>query len=152
MKIYLASDHAGFPLKEAIKEHLQKEKYWIQDLGTDSPEPANWVEYGARAAEQVSRNPGDSKGILICGTGLGMSMVANKYKGVRAALCNDEYSAEMSRLHNDANILTMGARILAVARAIRIVDVWLKTEFAGGRHQERLTFLKEKVEDLVFKS
>jgi ribose 5-phosphate isomerase B len=152
MKIYLASDHAGFQLKEAIKEHLQKEKYQIEDLGTDTPEPANWVYYGSQAAQRISQNPADAKGILICGTGLGMSMVANKFKRVRAALCNDEYSAEMSRLHNDANVLTMGARILAAARAIRIVDLWLKTKFAGGRHQERLTFLEKKVEDINFKS
>ena len=151
MKIYLASDHAGFHMKEAIKEHLKKEEYQIQDMGTDSLDPVNWVHFGARAAEQVSQNPQDAKGILICGTGLGMSMVANKYRGVRAALCNDEYSAEMSRLHNDANILTLGARVVAIARAIHIVDLWLRTEFAGGRHQERLTYLADTIEGHTFK-
>ncbi len=152
MKIYLASDHAGFHLKEAIKEYLKDEKYEIQDLGTDSTAPVNWVEYGARAAAEVSQNPQEAKGILVCGTGLGMSMVANKYKHVRAALCNDEYSAEMSRLHNDANVLTLGARVVAVARAIRIVDLWLKTEFSGQRHQDRLSYLQDNVEAHNFKS
>jgi len=153
MKIYLASDHAGFPLKEEIKKYLGKNKknFTIEDMGTDSLESVNWSEYGARAAGKVSADPENSRGIIVCGTGLGMSMVSNKFKNVRAALCNDEYSAEMSRKHNNANVLNMGARLIAVEKALRIVETWLNTEFEGGRHQERLNYLIDRVEKSNFK-
>jgi ribose 5-phosphate isomerase B len=153
MKIYLASDHAGFQLKEEIKKYLLENKgnFTVEDMGPTSGEPVNWAEYGAKAAGQVAKDPGNSRGIIVCGTGLGMSMVSNKFKNVRAALCCDEYSAEMSRKHNNANVLNMGARRIAVEKALRIVDIWLNTPFEGGRHQERLDYLLDTIEKNNFK-
>ena len=151
-KIYLASDHAGFELKEKLKNYLQDQGYdfTIEDMGTYSTEPVSWTEYGAKAAQKVSEDPENSKGIIICGSGIGMSMVSNKFKNVRAALCNDEYSAEMSRKHNNANVLNMGARVIDLKTAQKIVDKWLHTEFEGGRHQKRLDDLHQ-VEQNSFK-
>lgn len=151
MTIYMASDHAGFELKEAIKTHLVEEGYTIEDCGTDNKDSVNWVEYGARAARNVSESPDDRRGIIICGSGIGMSMVSNKFKHVRAALCNDKYSAEMSRRHNNANVLNLGARILKTETALQIVDLWLSTPFDGGRHQTRLNHLNEVIENQNFK-
>jgi len=151
MKIYLASDHAGYKLKMSVKEHLEKKGYFIKDEGTYSEERANWAEYGAKAAKAVSEDPENSLGIIICGSGIGMSMVANKFRNVRAALCNDEYSAEMSRKHNNANVLNMGARLISLEQAVKIVDIWLNTSFEGGRHSERLAFMSDEVEENNFK-
>lgn len=151
MKIYLASDHAGFELKNEVKRYLLQNNYNVEDLGTYSKEPVNWPEYGARAAGKVAEDPDNSKGIIICGSGLGMSMVANKFKNIRAALCHDEYTAEMSRKHNNANILNLGARILNNKKALKIVEIWLNTEFEGGRHQRRLDYLHNKIERDNFK-
>jgi ribose 5-phosphate isomerase B len=151
MKIYLTSDHAGFELKESIKTYLLGKNIDVEDLGAYSLESVNWAEYGAKAAEKVSADPEHSKGIAICGSGIGMSIVSNKYKNVRAALCNDEYTAEMSRKHNNANILNMGARVIDTPKALKIVETWLKTEFEGGRHQTRLDYLEDKVEKNNFK-
>jgi ribose 5-phosphate isomerase B len=152
MKIVLASDHAGFELKEKIKNFLQENGYPFSDLGTGSTESVNWAEYGARGAREVARNPEKTKGILICGTGIGMSIVANKFKGIRAALCLNPHMAEMSRKHNNANILTLGARILKGRMAIKIVKTWLNTEFEGGRHQKRLDDLHRVIEKQNFRS
>jgi len=151
MKIYLASDHAGFDLKMHVKQHLESNGYTVEDVGTYSRERANWAEYGARAAGAVSGDPAHSMGIIVCGSGIGMSMVANKFRHVRAALCNDEYTAEMSRKHNNANVLNLGARIISGEQAVRIVDIWLNTPFEGGRHAERLAYLSETVEKTNFK-
>jgi ribose 5-phosphate isomerase B len=156
MKIYLASDHAGFELKEEVKKYLQVNKAnldleMIDDQGTYSLDSVNWAEYGAKAAQHVSDDPENSKGIIICGSGIGMSMVANKFKNVRAALCNDKYAAEMSRKHNNANVLNMGARILDTESALDIVNTWLNTEFEGGRHQDRIDYLRTNVENNNFK-
>ena len=151
MTIYLASDHAGYKLKTFVKEYLLKKGYSIKDEGAFSEERANWAEYGARAAQAVSEDPENSVGIIICGSGIGMSMVSNKFRNVRAALCNDEYSAEMSRKHNNANVLNMGARLITAELAIKIVDVWMNTDFEGGRHSERLAFMSEVVEEKNFK-
>lgn len=151
MKIYLSSDHAGFDLKEKVKEHLAKQNIPVQDLGTHSAEPVNWAEYGAKAAAEVSKEPEKSRAIIICGSGIGMSMVANKFKNIRAALCNDEYAAEMSRRHNNANILTMGARVIDLKRALKIVDIWLTTKFEGDRHQKRINYMHETIENKNFK-
>jgi len=151
-KIYLAADHAGFELKEALKNYLQEQGYdfTIEDMGTYSTESVSWAEYGAKAAKKVSEDPENSKGIVVCGSGIGMSMVSNKFKNVRAALCNDEYSAEMSRKHNNANVLNMGGRMIDLKMAQKIVDKWLHTEFEGGRHQNRLDDLHQ-VEQNSFK-
>ncbi len=150
MKIYLASDHAGFKLKQSVENFLKEEGYLTEDVGVESESRASWAEYGAKGAEFVSKDPENSRGIIICGTGLGMSMVSNKFKNVRAALCTNEYMAEMSRKHNNANVLNMGARVLTEDLALRIVKIWMDTPFEGGRHAERLDQLKE-VEDNNFK-
>ncbi len=150
-KIYLASDHAGFELKEEVKIHLIKNKYEIEDLGTHTTKPANWAKYGAKAAFKISEDPENSRAISICGSGLGMSIVSNKFKNVRATLCNNEFLAEMSRKHNDSNVLNLGARTIDLKTALKIVSVWLNTEFEGGRHQTRLDYLQNKIENNNFK-
>lgn len=151
MTIYLASDHAAFELKEEIKAHLRDKGFQFRDMGTDSPDSVDWPEYGARAAAKVSENPDQDKGIILCGSGIGMSMVSNKFKNVRAALCNDPYAAEMSRRHNNANVLNMGARVVDKQEALTIVNTWLDTPFDGGRHQKRLDVLTKRVENVNFK-
>jgi ribose 5-phosphate isomerase B len=151
MKIYLASDHAGFELKETIKNYLLNNQYAVEDVGTHSRDSVNWAEYGARAARLVSENAPDARGILICGSGIGMSMIANKFKEIRAALCHSLYTVEMSRKHNNANILTLGARILKTEDALEMVKVWLETPFEGGRHQDRIGYLQQVIEKQNFK-
>ena len=151
MKIYLASDHAGFELKEYVKKYLKENGYDISDKGVYNNERSNWAEYGAQGAEAVSKDPENSRGIIICGSGIGMSIVSNKFKNIRAALCQDEYNAEMSRRHNNSNVLNMGARIIDKEKAIKITEIWLKTPFEGGRHQERLDYLFKEVEEKNFK-
>jgi len=149
MKLVIASDHAGFALKEQIREFLQEQKFTVKDYGTYSDEAANWAEYGAKAAAAVSADPENTVGILVCGSGIGMSIVANKFKHVRAALCRDENDARTARSHNNANILALGARVTDSTLALRIVDVFLETPFEGGRHQARLDFLSNEVEDKI---
>jgi ribose 5-phosphate isomerase B len=151
MKIYLASDHAGFELKEKIKEYLLKKNIPLEDMGTHSNDAVNWAEYGAKAAQKVSENPEEARGIIVCGSGLGMSIVCNKFRNVRAALCNDEYAAEMSRRHNNANVLNIGGRVVEVETALKVVELWLNTPFDGGRHQKRLDFITNEVESRNFK-
>ncbi len=154
MKIYLASDHAAFELKEEVKNYLVQNGCDVEDLGTHSTTAANWAEYGAKAARKVSEDPLNSKGILICGTGIGMSIVANKFKNVRAALCHNDFTAEMARKHNDANILSMGARVLSREAALKIVEIFLNTGFEGNktpRYRQRLDYMYEVVEKNNFK-
>ncbi len=151
MKIYLASDHAAFQLKEEIKQFLHESGLTPEDMGVYSSEKANWAEYGAKAAQKVSEDPEHSRGIILCGSGIGMSIVSNKFKHVRAALCHTTQAAEMSRKHNNANVLNLGARVIDNKTALDIVDTWLNTEFDGGRHQERLDYLQQHVEALNFK-
>lgn len=141
MTIYLASDHAGFALKEEVEKYLRDNHYAVEDMGTHSADSVSWAEYGAKAAAKVSEDPENSKGIIICGSGIGMSMVSNKFKNVRAALCHDANAAEMSRKHNNANVLNMGERVTDKDTALKIVHTWLNTEFEGGRHQVRLDHL-----------
>ncbi len=151
MKIYLASDHAGYDLKQIVIRYIKDKGYKFEDLGTFSKESVNWAEYGAKAAKKVSEDPINTKGIIICGSGMGMSMVSNKFKNVRAALCNDLYSAEMSRKHNDANVLNMGGRVVGRDLALKIVEKWLNTEYEGGRHQKRIDYLTNEIEKINFK-
>ena len=132
MSVIVASDHAGFELKERIVAALRQQGRTVDDVGTHSPQPANWVEFGAAAAARVAADPQHAVGILLCGSGIGMSIVANKFPGVRAALCHTEEAARLARQHNDANILALGARVLDLATALRIVAVFLETPFAGG--------------------
>lgn len=151
MDIVLASDHAAYEMKECLKGYLRNQGYSVEDMGAYSSASAHWPVYGARAADLVSQNPTTIRGILLCGSGIGMSIVANKFRNVRAALCRSHYDAEMSRRHNDANILCLGGRTSDEKTILQIVDVWLGTAFEGGRHQERLDLLKETVETANFK-
>jgi len=142
MKIVLACDHGGFELKEAVKEHLIKKGYDLNDIGVHNTNSVDYPDYGKRAAEIVARNEAD-KGIIFCGTGIGISIAANKVKGIRCALCTNEYMARMSRMHNDANMLALGERVIGCGIALDIVDVWLSTTFEGGRHENRVNKLME---------
>lgn len=135
--VIIGSDHAAFGLKEKIKDLLLNLGYRVEDAGTDSDASVNYVTYGKKVAGAVSAGE-FPRGILLCGTGLGMSYVANRYKGVRAALCSDIFSAEMSRRHNDANVLVLGGRLVGDILAFELVKVWLDTGFDGGRHLERI--------------
>jgi ribose 5-phosphate isomerase B len=146
-KIAIGSDHAGFGLKEDVLGLLKGHNIDIVDCGTNSVESVDYPDFGARVSELVSSGEVD-RGILICGTGLGMSMVANKYPKVRAALCNDLFSAKMSRMHNDANILVLGGRVIGKDLAAEIVKVWLNTPFEGERHLKRLQKIKNIEEKL----
>jgi ribose 5-phosphate isomerase B len=138
MEILLGSDHAGFDLKEACKGYLQsRPEYKVVDMGVHDSASVDYPEVAHRVAQAMVRGEFD-RGILICGTGLGMSMVANRYKGVRAALCHNLYTVKMSRLHNDANILAMGGRVIGSGLALEMVELFLQTPFEGGRHQRRL--------------
>ncbi len=139
-KIALASDHGGFHLKESVKKILVEWGYEVNDLGTDCGESVHYPEYGARAAKAVSQGE-VGRAILVCGTGIGMSIVANKFKGVRGTLCHNLFTAKMSREHNDSNLLILGGRVLDPIDAEGIVKVWLGTPFEGGRHQERLDMI-----------
>ena len=136
-QIIIGSDHAGFPLKEVVKQYLAEMGYAVTDAGTNSPAAVDYPDFGAIVAQRVSAGEFD-RGILVCGAGVGMSIVANKFPGVRAALCLDIETARMSRLHNDANILVLAGRRTEEEAAKSIVRLWLNTEFEGGRHQGRL--------------
>jgi ribose 5-phosphate isomerase B len=146
-KIAIGSDHAGFRLKEDVLELLKRSDVDIVDCGTNTTESVDYPDFGARVSELVSAGAVE-RGILICGTGLGMSMVANKYPNVRAALCNDLFSAKMSRMHNDANILVLGGRVIGKDLAAEIVKVWLTTAFEGERHLKRLVKIRKIEEKL----
>ena len=137
MKIALGSDHAGFQLKEEIKVYIEGLGHEVEDFGCFSPESVDYPEIGFEVAKAVADGRYD-RGILICGTGVGMSMVANKVRGIRASLCNDLFTARAAREHNNANVLAMGARVIGSGVASEIVKVWLSTEFAGGRHARRV--------------
>lgn len=141
MKVLLGSDHAGFQLKEDLKQFIQSLGHEVDDYGVYTSEPFDYPDVAIRLARDVVEGKG-ARGILICGTGVGMSIAANKVKGVRAALCHDVFSARASREHNNANILTMGERVIGKGLAREIVKVWLEAEFQGERHARRL----EKIE------
>jgi ribose 5-phosphate isomerase B len=137
MRIALGADHAGYELKDRIREHLEQKGIAVQDEGTNSPDSVDYPDYARLVAHDVSQGRAE-KGILVCGSGIGMAMSANKMAGIRAANVSTQYQAQMSREHNDANVLALGARILKPEEAIEIVDTWLATAFAGGRHQRRV--------------
>jgi ribose 5-phosphate isomerase B len=136
-RIIIGCDHAAFRLKEILKTALQARGIDVTDVGTHSEASMDYPETGKAVAQKISTGEYE-RGILICGTGLGMSMVANKFAHVRAALCNDLFSAAMSRRHNDANILVMGGRVIGDILALEILRTWLDTPYEGGRHQRRL--------------
>ncbi|MGZ5291682.1 MAG: ribose 5-phosphate isomerase B [Actinomycetota bacterium] len=142
MRIALACDHAGYPLKVALQEFLQDQGHDVLDLGTDSAEAVDYPDFCAAAARAVVDGRAE-RALVIGGSGQGEQIAANKVRGVRAALCNDTYLAELSRRHNDANVLAMGGRIVAVPLAQEIVRLWLATPFDGGRHARRLEQVTE---------
>ncbi|WIF96051.1 ribose 5-phosphate isomerase B [Caminicella sporogenes] len=142
MKIAIGSDHGGYNLKEAIKKHLEEKGIEYKDFGTNSTESVDYPEFGEKVAQVVKSGEFD-RGIVCCGTGIGISISANKVPGIRCAVVSDTFSAEMSRLHNDANILALGERVVGKGLALKIVDVWLEAEFEGGRHERRVNKIKE---------
>lgn len=140
MKIAIASDHGGFQLKEFIKEHLLERNLEITDLGTDSENSVDYPLYGKLCGEAVASGEADL-GIVVCGTGIGISIAANKVRGIRCGLCTSVEMARLTKQHNNANILALGGRTTEPALAAQIVDTWLDTEFEGGRHQRRVDML-----------
>lgn len=141
MKVAIGCDHAGMAMKNEITPILEELDIEWEDFGTKSEESCDYPDYGEKVSDAVSKGSVD-RGILVCGTGIGMSIVANKFPGVRAALCHEDYSAKMSRLHNDANLLVLPGRIIDSSTAGEIVKTWFKTDFEGGRHQRRLDKIK----------
>ena len=137
MKIIIGSDHAGLALKAALKTVLEDVGHSVEDAGPETTESTDYSRYALQVARAVASKEFD-RGILICGTGLGMSMAANRIRGVRAALCHNEFMARMSRAHNDANVLCLGERVIGLGLALSILDAWIGTDFEGGRHQRRL--------------
>ena len=137
MRIALGADHAGYELKDRIKRHLQQRGVDVRDEGTNSSESVDYPDFARTVAYDVHEGRAEL-GILVCGSGIGMAISANKVAGIRAASVSSEYEAQMSREHNNANVLTLGARILPAEQALKIVDAWLAAKFAGGRHQRRV--------------
>ena len=146
-RIIIGADHAGFPLKEAVKPYLTGLGWTVTDVGTASLDPVDYPVFGAEVAARVSTGE-FARGILICGSGVGMTVMANKFPRIRAALCLDEDTARMSRLHNDANVLCLAGRKTDPEMAEKIIQVWLKTAFAGGRHLRRIEKIKDIEEQL----
>ncbi len=142
MRIALGADHGGYQLKNIILDHLKEQGYETLDLGTNSDESVDYPKFAFAVGQAVRENEADL-GILVCGTGIGVSMTANKIPGIRAAVCTDTYCARMTREHNDANILALGARVVGSGLALDIVDAFLKTEFAGGRHARRVDMMAQ---------
>ena len=141
--LLIASDHAGFELKEALKASLRRMGIPFEDLGTHSADSVDYPDYARKVAEAVSRGEAE-RGLLVCGSGQGMAMTANRYRGVRAALPWSEETARISREHNDANVLALGGRVLTPEAAEGILRVWLETPFAGGRHERRVRKMDEQ--------
>ena len=137
MKFYIATDHAGLDLKNWTVEFLRQKGFDVEDLGPYTTDRVDYPDFAAKVSQAV-QNDANSQGILICGSGIGMSMTANKFKGIRAALCHDAYTAEMARKHNDANILCYGERIVGKGVAESILNAWLENTFEGGRHTGRV--------------
>ena len=140
--IALGADHAGYELKELIKKHLQEKGIQVEDMGTYSTDSVDYPDYAYPVAKKVAAGQAEY-GILCCGTGIGISIAANKVKGIRAALCADEFSAEMTRRHNDANILCMGGRVIKSELALKLVDIFLNTPFEGDKHLRRINKIAE---------
>ena len=140
--IALGSDHGGYKLKEEIKRYLEEKEIEYTDCGTFNEESVDYPDIAKTVALEIQDKECD-KGILVCRSGIGMSIVANKFRGIRCAKCNDEEEAKYSRMHNDANILALGADYIDTSKAIKIVRMWIATEFEGGRHQERIQIIDE---------
>ena len=138
MNIVLGSDHGGLGLKQAIVQFLVRAGHVVNDVGCHSEDSVDYPDFADKVCTEIIEGR-SSSGILVCGTGIGMSIAANRYRQIRAALCHESFSAQMSREHNDANVLCLGERVLGEGIALDIVQVWLETEFAGGRHLRRIT-------------
>ena len=136
-KIFISSDHAGFKLKETIKIYLSKKKLSFQDMGPHNNDKVDYPDYAHKVAKKVKINK-NNVGILVCGSGMGMNIAANKHRNIRAAQCFNLKSTKLSRLHNDANIITLGSRLLTKKNALNCIDVFLNTKFEGGRHSKRI--------------
>ncbi len=145
-KIAVACDHAGNGMKDALIAYLREKGYLVKDYGCDGTASVDYPEYAHLVCRAIQENEADC-GILICGTGIGMSMAANKHRGIRAALCENEFSAEMTRRHNDANVLCLGARVLEIDKAKVLTDLFLTTAYEGGRHDARLALLRKLDEE-----
>ncbi len=142
MKIAIGADHAGFELKEKVKQHLIEQGYQVEDNGTLSNQSVDYPDFAKKVGEEVAHKQADL-GVLVCGTGIGMAISANKVPGIRAANVTSEFEAQMLREHNDGNVITLGARVLDGDTAVKLVDKFLATKFAGGRHQERVDKIME---------
>ena len=142
MTYFIATDHAGFNLKSHVKEYLAQKGHEVVDLGCDSNARVDYPDYAHLLCERVLATQ-NSAGILICGTGIGMSMSANRHKGIRAALCHDSYTARLSRMHNDANVLCMGERVVGIGVVDSILDAFMESSFEGGRHLCRIGKIEE---------
>ncbi len=142
MLIGMGCDHGGFELKEKVKKHLEERGFEVKDFGVQTPDPIDYPDAAKPVCLAVSDGSVDC-GILFCGTGIGISMAANKYKGIRAALCGDVYSAKMAKEHNNAQIICMGGRVIGQDLACMIADTWLDSEFQGGRHERRIAKIHE---------
>ena len=142
MKIAIGNDHTALEMKAAIKAHLEENGYEVLDLGTNSTDSCDYPVYGEKVGRAVVDGEADL-GIAICGTGVGISLAANKVKGVRACVCSEPYTAKLSRMHNDSNVLAFGARVIGVELAKMIVDEWLNASFEGGRHQRRVDMIMD---------
>lgn len=140
--IVIGADHGGFELKNKIKEHLVYEGYTVIDVGTNSADSCDYPVFASRVCEEIKSGIADL-GILVCGTGIGMSMAANKHRGIRAACCSDTFSARLTRLHNDANVLCIGARVVGQGLALDLVDEFVGAEFEGDRHVKRLSLIED---------
>ena len=136
-KIGIASDHAGYSLKEYVKKFLNRKKLQIKDVGANSNEKVDYPDYAHKLSKVIKKNQ-KSIGVLICGSGQGMIMAANKHKNIRAALCYNVKSTKLSRLHNDANVITLGSRLISKKNALKYLNIFLKTKFEGGRHKKRI--------------
>ncbi len=136
-KVVIASDHAGYSLKEYIKKFLSKKKLLLKDIGTKTEDRVDYPDYAHKLSKIIKKNR-NTVGVLICGSGQGMIMTANKHKNIRAALCYNAKSTKLSRLHNDANIITLGSRLISKKNAIKYLNIFLKTNFEGGRHKKRI--------------
>ena len=142
-RIFIGADSAGYGLKCEVIPYLEEKGYEVVDCGTDSAASCHYPIFATAVCEKVKGDLDGSFGILICGTGIGMSMCANKHKGIRAALCSDTYSAKMTRQHNDANVLCMGARVVGAGLAFDLADIFINTDFEGGRHQKRVDMVND---------
>lgn len=142
-KIYIGADSAGYAMKEELIPYLREQGYEVEDMGTDSSASCHYPVYACAVCEKVQADLEGSLGILVCGTGIGMSMVANKHHGIRAAVCGDTFSARFTRMHNDANVLCMGARVIGTGLAKDITDAFLHAEFEGGRHAVRVQMMMD---------